>query len=73
MLYNIFMNLKIFIKNNWLLILSLIYIISPIDFVPEFLLGPLGLIDDLGLVIVLLVIAIYKHSKANKSRIVIDQ
>lgn len=46
--------MKNFIKANWLLIASLIYILSPLDFIPEFLLGPLGLIDDFGLVVVLL-------------------
>jgi len=43
-----------FIKKHWLLILSLIYILSPIDFIPEAFLGPLGLIDDLGLVVFLI-------------------
>ncbi|MEO6729352.1 MAG: YkvA family protein [Candidatus Dojkabacteria bacterium] len=43
-----------FIKQHWFLILSLIYILSPIDFIPELFLGPLGLIDDLGLVVFLL-------------------
>lgn len=53
-----------FIKKNWLLILSLIYIISPIDFIPELFLGPLGLIDDMGLIIVLLIVAAYQHWKS---------
>ncbi|MFS8131283.1 MAG: DUF1232 domain-containing protein [Candidatus Dojkabacteria bacterium] len=39
-----------FARQHWLLILSLIYILSPIDFIPEAFLGPIGLIDDLGLV-----------------------
>ena len=53
-----------FIKNNWLLVLSLIYVISPIDFIPEFLLGPLGFVDDLALILLLLGIAAYKHLKS---------
>lgn len=45
-----------FLKENWLLILSLIYILSPIDFIPEVLLGPIGIVDDLTLVVFLLVV-----------------
>jgi len=38
-------------KKNWIIfgiILCCIYIISPVDLVPEALLGPLGIIDDAG-------------------------
>ena len=38
-------------KKNWIIfgiILCCIYIISPVDLVPEVLLGPLGIIDDAG-------------------------
>ncbi|MEP7103514.1 MAG: DUF1232 domain-containing protein [Candidatus Dojkabacteria bacterium] len=52
--------MKKFIKENWILILSLIYIISPIDFIPEALLGPIGIIDDLFLILVLLAFQAYK-------------
>jgi uncharacterized membrane protein YkvA (DUF1232 family) len=47
-----------FLKKNWLLILSLIYILSPIDLIPEAFLGPLGLIDDAGLLFILILKAI---------------
>ena len=40
-----------------LMMIFLIYIISPIDFLPEILLGPIGLIDDLGAVFALLMTA----------------
>jgi len=52
-----------FLKQNWLLILSLLYIISPIDFIPEFFLGPIGIIDDGGLILVMLIKAIYNFRK----------
>jgi len=55
-----------FIKQNWILILSILYILSPIDFLPEFLIGPLGLVDDLGLVILLILKAIYNYRKDSK-------
>ena len=38
-------------KKNWIIfgiILCCLYIISPVDLVPEVLLGPLGIIDDAG-------------------------
>lgn len=35
-------------KFNFLLgILSILYVISPIDFIPEIAIGPIGLLDDL--------------------------
>jgi uncharacterized membrane protein YkvA (DUF1232 family) len=42
------MIVKNFIKRYWLLIISLIYLIWPIDLVAD-IFGPIGLIDDLGL------------------------
>lgn len=55
-----------FIKENWLLFLSLIYIISPIDFIPELLVGPLGLIDDFWLVVFLILGAFLKYRKRGR-------
>jgi uncharacterized membrane protein YkvA (DUF1232 family) len=55
-----------FIKSNWLLILSLVYVLSPLDFIPELLLGPIGIIDDGGLLIVLLIKATYSFIKESK-------
>ncbi|MDD3475070.1 MAG: DUF1232 domain-containing protein [Candidatus Dojkabacteria bacterium] len=43
--------LKQFFKENWVLILSLIYIISPIDIIPGDLATGIGLIDDLGVLL----------------------
>jgi uncharacterized membrane protein YkvA (DUF1232 family) len=34
-----------------LMALALLYLVSPLDLVPELLLGPLGLVDDLALVV----------------------
>ena len=36
---------------------AVIYVLSPIDLAPELLLGPLGLIDDAGIVIAALAFA----------------
>lgn len=38
---------KRFLKENWVLVLSFIYIISPIDLIPGDIVTGIGLIDDL--------------------------
>ncbi len=38
-------------------VVTVIYTISPLDFLPEWFLGPLGLVDDLGLWAVFLALA----------------
>jgi uncharacterized membrane protein YkvA (DUF1232 family) len=59
-------------KRSWLptnyrpllvVVLCVVYIISPIDLLPEAFLGPLGLIDDLGA----LFVAIAAFKKAYRS------
>lgn len=42
-----------------------LYLISPIDLVPEAILGPLGLVDDAGVVAVA-VLFVYKLAKAHR-------
>ena len=41
------MNIKKFLKENWILVLSFIYIVSPIDLIPGDLATGIGLIDDI--------------------------
>lgn len=36
------------------IIIILIYLLSPVDLLPEFVLGPLGLVDDIAAVILLI-------------------
>lgn len=48
--------IKIFLRQNWFLVLSFIYIVSPIDLIPGDMATGIGLIDDIG---VLLGTAIY--------------
>lgn len=38
--------LKEFLKENWVLVLSFIYIVSPIDLIPGGMATGIGLIDD---------------------------
>jgi len=40
--------LKEFFKENWILLFSFIYIISPIDLIPGDLASGIGLIDDMA-------------------------
>ena len=40
--------LKQFLKDNWVLVLSFIYIISPIDLIPGDFATGIGLIDDIA-------------------------
>jgi uncharacterized membrane protein YkvA (DUF1232 family) len=39
--------LKRFFKENWILVLSFIYIVSPIDVIPGDMATGIGLIDDI--------------------------
>jgi len=43
--------LKQFFKENWILVLSFIYIVSPIDFIPGSVATGIGLIDDIFVLI----------------------
>ncbi len=52
----------IYSPNKWNLIigiLSVFYVISPLDFIPEIALGPIGLLDDAA-------ILAFAYSKINK-------
>ena len=42
---------KQFLKENWIYVLSFIYIISPIDLIPGDLATGIGIIDDLGVLL----------------------
>ena len=44
-------NLKQFFKENWVLVLSFIYIVSPIDLIPGDMATGVGLIDDVFVLI----------------------
>ncbi len=55
-----------FIKTNFILILSIIYVLSPIDIIPEALLGPIGIIDDAGVVLLMGGQLIWKYIQQSK-------
>lgn len=54
---------KNFFKKNWIIVLSALYILSPLDILPEFL-APLGIIDDIG---VLATTIVYKFLQERKN------
>jgi len=50
--------------TTWFMgVVTVIYTISPIDFIPEILLGPLGLADDLGMWALLFALAAREKSR----------
>jgi len=59
--------MKKFLKENWILFASLIYIISPLDILPDFIAG-IGLIDDLSVVLVNIFMQSYKYLQSKKTR-----
>jgi len=45
---------KSFLKANWMLIVALIYLIFPIDFIPD-IIPVVGMFDDAGLLVIELI------------------
>ena len=59
--------MKNFINQHWILILSIIYLIYPFDFIAD-IFGPVGLIDD-GLVLFTVIIReLYLAAKKKKPK-----
>lgn len=48
------MDYKLFLKKNKTIIIAILYVLSPFDFFPELFLGPVGYIDDVALLSMLL-------------------
>ena len=59
---------KSFFRQNWMLILAIVYVLSPLDFVPDALL-PVGLGDDI-LVLLWALIKKYFDYRKDKNNIV---
>lgn len=47
LLYNLLLDKRVSPENKAILAIAITYIISPLDFLPEVLFGPLGYLDDL--------------------------
>ncbi|MEI7579280.1 MAG: DUF1232 domain-containing protein [bacterium] len=62
--------MKEFLKKHWILIVSLIYLLWPLDIIPD-IFGPVGLIDDFSLLAIVFLrelIIFYKEKKALESK-----
>ena len=44
-----------FVREKVVIVLGIIYALSPVDLIPEVILGPLGLLDDGGAIFVVLI------------------
>ncbi len=55
--------IKTFVGKYWILILSAVYILWPIDLIAD-LFGPIGLIDDAG-ILVMAIIKIWLDARKN--------
>lgn len=60
------------LRDKLIIIIGLIYIFSPIDLIPEVVLGPLGLLDDGGAIFVVLLTlwGVLKRLQSQKSSII---
>ncbi len=60
------------LRDKLIIIIGLIYIFSPIDLIPEIILGPLGLLDDGGAIFVVLLTlwGVLKRLQSQKSSII---
>jgi LPXTG-motif cell wall-anchored protein len=50
------------------MIIAVVYILSPIDFIPEIILGPLGIVDDMGALSWLAVAIGQEYTRRHQSR-----
>lgn len=59
-----------FLREKAVIILGVLYVLSPLDLIPEVILGPLGLLDDGGaiFVVLLIILGILKRQKGVHDR-----
>ena len=57
--------MKNFFKQHWIIVLSIIYLIYPFDFIAD-IFGPVGLIDDALVLFTVIVRELYLVSKRKK-------
>lgn len=59
------MNLIKFLKNNYPIIIGILYFILPFDFIPDFILG-MGQLDDIGILIFTLILNYFRARQKEK-------
>lgn len=57
--------MKRFLKDNWLLVVAVIYVLLPIDIIPDWLL-PIGFVDDLGVLLATLLWRYISYKKGGE-------
>lgn len=61
--------MKNFVKENWLLILAILYLIFPIDLIPD-IIPALGMGDDASLLIIEIIRRIISKGKKSEDKII---
>lgn len=56
-----------FVKENWMLILAIGYLLFPFDIIPDFL-PMIGYSEDIGALVLALIVKIYQHHKENAKK-----
>ena len=51
------------LREKAIVVVGLLYLLSPLDLIPEVILGPLGLLDDGGALIVILLTLVTVHNR----------
>ena len=64
LIYKFFFNKEIPLKEKWWIIIPVIYLVSPVDLIPEPILG-FGFVDDLVMLTYLLSVVMDKTKKYN--------
>ncbi|WKZ30487.1 MAG: DUF1232 domain-containing protein [Candidatus Dojkabacteria bacterium] len=59
--------MRTFLQKNWMLVAAIIYLLLPIDIIPESLFGPLGLTDDISLLVIELIRRFFVSRKENSN------
>ena len=61
--------MKDFLKKNWFLVVALIYLLSPVDFIPD-VIPALGASDDVLVLLATLFIKYRQHVKNKKAEVI---
>lgn len=58
-----------FVKENWLLVAAILYVLSPIDLIPDFV-PAIGYSDDLAILVLTLIINYLRFRKKVKNNVI---
>lgn len=72
LIFKFLFNKKIPLKEKWWIIIPVIYLLSPVDLIPEPILG-FGFVDDIVMLVYLLSVVMDKTNKYNEKNEVNDE